>query len=84
VPGGCRRAQEHFIRSEACEGCALLGRNHYQRLLYSICCQLAFLPHHSRALNCEIYVVRREQRDVPYDAKSWRLARFRSVLLSGH
>ena len=44
VPGGCRRAQEHFIRSEACEGCALLGRNHYRRLPQSICCQAAFYP----------------------------------------
>ena len=82
VPGGCRRAQEHFIRSEACEGCALLGRNHHRRLLHSICSRTAFLPHHGRALNCEIYVARREQLDVPCDAKSWRLARFGSALLS--
>ena len=61
VPGGCRRAQEHFIRSEACKGCALLGRNHHQRLLQSICRQPAFLPRHGRALNCEIYVVRRKK-----------------------
>ena len=69
VPGGCRRAQEHFIRSEACEGCALLGRNHHRRLLHSICSRTAFLPHHGRALNCEIYVARREQLDVPCDAE---------------
>jgi hypothetical protein len=64
VPGGCRRAQEHFIRSEACEGCALLGCNHHQRLLQSICRQPAFLPRRGRALNCEIYLVRRKKLDL--------------------